>query len=507
MPRPFHDAPCSWAVHSAVRDGMLVVAVAGAVDTSSAPALAAELIAHVEQSPSALLVDLGRVEFSCSSSVRALLDLHDQAVCRGVPLHLVAPRPNVVRTLENSGLTDVVPRHATLRDAVCSAGSSGGRRLRIAVVSERASPLGADLGPGAHVAQLSAALSGLGHEVVVYTRKDDSAVPERVRTDDGYDVVHVPAGPARAMAEDEVAAHLGGLAEFLVRQWRARPPDVVHSHHWTSGLAGVIAAHVAQVPVVHTYNALGTGRAGHRTDAETLTARRASWIVASSAQEAAELRRLGVRRTQVSVVPCGVDADLFSPDGPAHARTAPRRVVARGGSVQHNGFADVVTAVSVLADTELVIVGEGGQTTELRELAGGLGALDRVVFAGAVPHGEMPALLRSADVVVCVPWSDPFGVAALQAMACGVPVVAAAVGALTDIVVHKVTGLHVPAGSPRVLARALRQLLADDIWREEFGIAARDRVVARYSRARVVREASAVYERIVADRGSGREVG
>ncbi len=506
MPRPVHDAPCGWAVHSAVRDGVLLVAVAGAVDASSAPALAAELIAHVEQSPTALLVDLGRVEFSCSSSVRALLDVHDQAVRRGVPLHLVAPGPNVLRTLEVGGLTEVVPRHATLRDAVRSASSAGRRRLRIAVVSEQASPLGADLGQGAHVAQLSAALSGLGHEVVVYTRKDDPAVPERVSTDDGYDVVHVPGGPAHTPAEDE-AAHLGEFAAFLVRQWRTRPPDVVHSHHWTSGLVGVVAAHVVEVPVVHTYNALGTGRAGHRTDAETLTARRTSWIVASSAQEVAELRRLGVRRTQVSVVPSGVDADLFNPDGPTVGRTAPRRVVATGGSLHHNGFADVVVAVSALHDTELVLVGVGGQTTGLRELASGLGALDRVVFAGVVPHGEMPALLRSADVVVCVPWSDPFGLSALQAMACGVPVVAAAVGALTDIVVHGVTGLHVPARSPRVLARALRQLLADEIWREEFGAAARDRVVARYSRARVAREALAVYERIVAGHGSGREAG
>ncbi|KOV88340.1 hypothetical protein ADL03_04990 [Nocardia sp. NRRL S-836] len=394
-----------------------------------------------------------------------------------------------------------------MRDAVRCVSPAAHHRVKIALVSEHASPLGAGFGQGAHIAQLSTALTRLGHEVVVYTRKDDPSAPDRVRTDAGYDVVHVRAGPACRLPEEEVAGRLGEFAEFLVREWRAGPPDVVHSYHWTSGLAGVIAAHVVGVPVVHTYNALGTGRAGYRTDAEALAARRASWIVASNAQEAAELGRLGVRRTRVSVVPCGVDTGLFTPDGPAAPRNALRRIVATGELTCHDGFPDAVAAVSTMDDTELVVVGGGDRIAGLRKLADEFGALDRVVFAGVVPPAGLPALVRSADVVVCVPWCDPFGVAALQAMACGVPVVTTAVGALTDVVVHNVTGVHVPAGKPRVLARVLRRLLADGTWREELGIAARDRVVARYSLDRVAKEAAAVYERLVAGCGPGRVVG
>ncbi|MGZ3144309.1 anti-sigma factor antagonist [Lentzea chajnantorensis] len=501
MPHPVPGLTDRWSLHSTSHDGITVVAVAGEVDTTAAPALAAELTAQAEQQPRALLVDLGQVVSLSPCGVSALLDAHDQTANRGVPLHLVAAGPEVLHALEVSGLADLVPRHRTLLDAFRSAGPAVVRRMRVSLVSEQASPLVADHGQGAHVGQLSAALSGLGHEVVVYTRRNGPSPLDRVRTAEGYDVVHVPAGPQHPLTEDETVPHLGEFAEFLAREWRARPPDVVHTHHWTSALVGVIGAHLVGVPVVHTYTAVGAERTGRRADAEVLVARRASAIVAMSAQEAQELWRLGLRRTQVSVLPCGVDPVLFRPEGPVAVRNALRRVLVTGGPAHRGGVADTLTAVSTMDDTELVVAGNCGDDADLRELAGRLGVRDRVVFAGAVPRAELPRLLRSADAVVCVPSAEPFGVAALQAMACGVPVVATAVGALLDVVVHNVTGLHVPAGKPATLARALRRLLADDTWREEFGVAGRDRVLARYCGDRIAREAVAVYERVAACRG------
>ncbi|WP_444543461.1 glycosyltransferase [Lentzea cavernae] len=372
--------------------------------------------------------------------------------------------------------------------------------MQIAIVSENANPLNDDHGQGTHVAQLSAALCDLGHEVIVYTRREDPVTADRISADDGYQVVQVPAGPARRLPENEVVPHLGEFARFLDTRWQLRPPNVVHTHHWTSGLAAVIGARRGQFPVVHSYNALGGRSTEQRVDAEKLVARRASWVVASSSQEATELWRLGVRRARVSVVPSGVDVQHFHPDGPVARRGLLRRLVAVGEYVRHNGFADIITTLSTMYDVELVIAGEDPKSSvvadELREFADELGVLNRVVSAGAVPRAHMPALLRSADIVVCAPWSDPFGVVALEAMACGVPVVATAVGALEDVVVHNVTGVHVPPREPRVLARTLRQLLADNLMREEFGIAARDRVLARHSRDRLANEALAVYERL-----------
>ncbi|GGM75309.1 glycosyl transferase [Lentzea pudingi] len=372
--------------------------------------------------------------------------------------------------------------------------------MRIAMVSVMANPLTEGTGQGAHVQQMAAALCRLGHEVTVYTRRTTPKSHDRVRTDEKFEVVQVPAGPAEPLSGDELVAHLGEFAEFLAEEWRLSSPDVVHSHHWQSGLVALISAHRVQVPVVHSHHGLGVADDEKRADAERLLARMASWTVTTCTQEIAQLMQLGVRRTQASVVPAGVDLDLFKPEGPAAARGSLRRVVTVGRLEPGSGFATVVAALSVVDDVELVIVGDKAQANpvaaQLRKLARTLGSLDRVVFAGVVPQVKMPALLRSADVVVCMPRSEPFGLAALEAMACGVPVIATAVGALTDVITHNVSGLHVPPNDARALARLLRLLLADDTKRQELGVAARDRVAARYSRERLANEAVAVYERV-----------
>jgi glycosyltransferase involved in cell wall biosynthesis len=124
------------------------------------------------------------------------------------------------------------------------------------------------------------------------------------------------------------------------------------------------------------------------------------------------------------------------------------------------------------------------------------GVADRVQFRGRVDRQALPALIRSADAVVCVPWYEPFGIVPLEAMACGVPVVAAAVGGLTDTVVHGRTGLHVAPGDPDQLAKVLRQLFIDRDWRTELGRAGRRRAESRYSWQRVVDGTLAVYQAV-----------
>lgn len=369
--------------------------------------------------------------------------------------------------------------------------------MKIAMVSEQASPLTWDMGQGAYVAELSAAMTALGHEVTVYTRRDEPRSPERERTGDGYEVVRVCAGPAGELTDDEVVGRLGDFAGFLAEEWRLGPPDVVHAHHWTSGLAAVLGAHRLPVPVVHSYHGLGPHTAPQRSDAEALVAREATWAVATSSAEAAQLRALGVRRTRISTVPCGVDLELFHPEGPATARGRFKRVVTAADPQSRTGFHELITALSTTDDVELVVVGEDARDRR-RERARELGVADRVVFAGAVPRTERPALLRSADAVVCTPAAEPFGILALEAMACGLPVVATAVGAPADVVVHEVTGLLVAPHDVRALTRALRRSLGDETLRQQFGSAARDRLAARYPTARLAVEMVAVYERAAA---------
>ena len=173
-----------------------------------------------------------------------------------------------------------------------------------------------------------------------------------------------------------------------------------------------------------------------------------------------------------------------------------------GKLVPRKGFATAIAALRALPDTELVIAGGPEQSRLgrdehakfLRSFAETMGVASQVRLLGQVSRADLPTLLRSADVVACTPWYEPFGAVPLEAMACGVPVVAAAVGALPDVVVDGVTGTLVPPRKPRALATTLRYLLGHGPLGEQFGAAGRDRAWARYSWDRVAAETVRAYE-------------
>ncbi len=204
--------------------------------------------------------------------------------------------------------------------------------------------------------------------------------------------------------------------------------------------------------------------------------------------------RLGASRSRVRVAPCGVDVNAFGPNGPADVRTPGRyRLVFVGRLVERKGIGNVISALAAVPDAELVVAGgpdaadlaEDREISRLRALATEAGVADRVDFRGRVDRTALPSLLRSADVVLCVPWYEPFGIVPLEAMACGVPVLASAVGGLIDTVVDGTTGLHVPPRSPERIAEALNELLPDVDRRRAFGQAGARRARARYSWDRV----------------------
>ncbi|MGW0246479.1 glycosyltransferase [Nocardia goodfellowii] len=390
--------------------------------------------------------------------------------------------------------------------------------MKIAMVAECASPLteltgGTASGRSVAVAALAAALVRAGHEVTVYTRRQDPHTRSEVPAREGYRVVHVPAGPPTPLARDQILPHLGEFGTFLRKHWALRRPDVVHAHFWMSALAAELAARSHGLPVVVSFHGLGTVKRRFHGLADTsprprirferLIATRATQVLATCTDEVVELSRMGVPRFRISVVPGGVDLGTFTPDGGAATRRQPHRVLAVGRLVRRKGFDLAVRTLAELPDTELVIAGgaigddldDDAETRRLRRLAVDYGVAERFRMLGPVSHSAMPRLYRSADVTLCTSWYEPFGLVPLEAMACGTPVVATAVGGMLDTVVDGVTGRLVAPPEPATLARAVRALLDDPIQRRSWGAAGAERVRERYSWDRIAADTVATYER------------
>lgn len=326
--------------------------------------------------------------------------------------------------------------------------------MRIAMVTD-----GADADQDS--TDLAATLSQLGHDVVVH----DSCYGRR--------------GPE--------------LTQRFAELWWTTRPEVVHCRSRVAGKAAMTAAKAAAIPVVHNARPTETATIG---TVERDLALRADRVLASCTAELAELVAGSVPKHQISVVPHGVDTEHFTPDGDHRPNGSQHRLVAIGDLTPGAGFATAVAALCGLPDTELVIAGaphHGNHAKELREYARRLGVSHRLRIRGPVDRASRPSLLRSAHVVVCTPWRPRFGVAALEAAACGVAVVANNTGGLTDIVLEDATGMLVTPHQPRALAAAVWKLISLPGLREQYGATARARACVRYSWHRIAADTLDTY--------------
>jgi glycosyltransferase involved in cell wall biosynthesis len=291
---------------------------------------------------------------------------------------------------------------------------------------------------------------------------------------------------------------------------------VVHALRWTSGLAALAAARDLRLPVVQSFDSLGVTERRHhlipldagteRIRLEPAIGRSASAVLAGSSDEESDLTRLGIPRRSIRVVPVGVDTDEFTPEGPVAERTNRPRLVTVADLSDHDALAMLLQAISKVPAADLVVAGgppraELGDDLSFRrltKLADSLGVRSQVTFAGQVGRCALPSLLRSADLLVSVSDYEPSGMVAIQAMACGTPVVAsAASGGQVDAVVDGTTGIIVPPGRPALLAQRIRQLLSHPMLLEAFSVAAADRARSRYSWDRIAHETIAVYDTAV----------
>jgi glycosyltransferase involved in cell wall biosynthesis len=394
--------------------------------------------------------------------------------------------------------------------------------MKIALVSEHANPLaplgGADAGgQNVHVAAVAAGLTRRGHDVTVYSRRDDESAPASTEAPEGYRVELVPAGPACALPKDELLPHMPAFADWLAQRWQRERFDLVHAHFWMSGVASLSAGRRVGIPVLQTFHALGTVKRRHqgtedtspdaRLPMERRLAREIDGIIATCSDEVEELRAMGKPAGKAHLIPSGVDTEVFRPVDldQRHRGGARHQLLSLGRLVPRKGVQDIVAALTELPDADLVIAGgpapdqldDDPDIVRLRDAAAEYGVADRVRFTGALGRDEVPPLMCSSEVVVCAPWYEPFGIVPVEAMACGRPVVGTAVGGLLDTVQAGVTGELVPPRRPDLLAHELRRLLDDTDRQERYSQAARARATRHYPWSQVVAETEAAYQRVL----------
>jgi D-inositol-3-phosphate glycosyltransferase len=347
--------------------------------------------------------------------------------------------------------------------------------------------------------ELVSSLAQAGVHGDVYTRRWADHLPDVVDVEPGFRVLHIPAGrvglPKDALSDvvdefaDGVAAHLTGRDAV----------DVLHANYWLSGIVGHRLKHELGLPLVSTFHTLARVKAEtgdpepeRRVAAEAQVIRCSDTIVASSTAEAAQLERLyGTDPARIEIVPPGVLHAFFSPGDRLGARSALRHlgdldgpVLLFVGRIQPLKGLDVaVQTLAMLRDPKAVLIVVGGasgpdgaaEAERVSKLTHDLGVGERVRFVDPQPHHLLSTYYRAADVVLVPSRSESFGLVALEAAACGAPVVAAAVGGLRMLVEHGRTGFLVEDRHPAAFAHHVERLLDDPALATEMGAQAADR--------------------------------
>lgn len=359
----------------------------------------------------------------------------------------------------------------------------------LGVISLHTSPLiqpgtGDSGGMNVYVRELVGALAHAGVRCRVYVRRWDADLPDRVTVEPGMEVVHIPSGPVD-LAKEKLPAIVDEFTEGVRADLRADPVDALHANYWLSGEVGHRLKHEFDVPLVSTFHTLARVKAAtgdaepqRRIEAEARVVACSDVITASGAAEVEQLVEFyAADPDRIEIVQPGVDHAFFSPGSRRGARAAlglpaDDPVLLFVGRVQPLKGLDVaIRALAHLRGTHrgarLVVVGgpsgPDGEAEAARcaRLAGQLGVADVLRWVPAQPHHALSTYYRSADVLVMPSRSESFGLVALEAAACGIPVVAAAVGGLRSIVVDGVTGRSIEDRDPVSYAAAIAAILDD----------------------------------------------
>lgn len=378
--------------------------------------------------------------------------------------------------------------------------------LRIALICFHSCPVGrlGDTktgGMNVYVRQIAGELAAKGCQVDVFTRAHDPDEPQIVPLGDGARVIHLEAGPPDTTLDD-LHSYTSAFSESvsLFQEREGIRYDLIHSHYWLSGIVAIELATLWNSPHFATFHTLARtkqrARAGElesdlRAHAEQHIIDSADTVVVSTHIEKEDIGKLyQVNCTPIEVIPPGVNTDLFQPTDTRIARKKlnlpDKRIVLYVGRIEPlKGLDILLKAIALLktgADTHLLIVGgspeKDAELERLNTLADNLNISDIVAFNGSVDQEQLPDYYNAADVFVLPSWYESFGLAALEAMSCGTPVVVSRVGGLTTFIEHGKTGHLVPWRCPDAFARSLETLLENPSLRNAMGAAARRRAMS-----------------------------
>ena len=362
--------------------------------------------------------------------------------------------------------------------------------LRVAILSVHTCPLavlgGKETGGmNVYVRELARELGRMGVRADVFTRSQNPAIPRVVTITEGVRVVHLTAGPEAPMPRERIRDHLDefvdGVEAFRIAG--GFDYDLIHAHYWLSGAVGLVLRDRWSVPLVQMFHTLGHLKNGVarasadrepavRIEEEARILGAVDRIVAATTVERTHLvKHYGADPARIAVIPCGVDTNLFLPGDQAAARAAlglddQLQLLYVGRLAPIKGLETLLDAMARLRAADEPLNGHEG---ELRARLARLDLRSAVTFVGAQPQERLRAWYVAADATVLPSHYESFGMVAMEAMACGIPVVASRVGGLQTTVRDGVTGLLVPDHDPAALAGALDRLLGDPDLRFRLG--------------------------------------
>ena len=358
-------------------------------------------------------------------------------------------------------------------------------------------------GMNVYVRELTRRLGRLGVHVDVFTRSQDEHVPH-VLHDLGYGnrVVHVPAGPEVPLPKQELAGYLPQFVQGILNfaETKGLHYDLIHSHYWMSGIAARDLKAAWGAPVIHMFHTLGMmkqrvarvpgeAEGEYRLQGEREVLRLADRIVAATPAELAQLQWLYEADTRkIAVIPPGVDVSHFYPISQDEAKEVigvppcEEMLLFVGRIEPLKGLDTLIQAIAQMQTRGvyvcLTVIGgdpntspeaQSAEMARVQTLREEAGLSDLITFLGKRGQDTLPYYYSAADVVVVPSYYESFGMVALEAMACGTPVVASQVGGLAFLVQDGVTGFTVPVDEPGALADKLMMLVRDPELRRRLG--------------------------------------